>query len=161
MLVGNQEEAALIHEWYHYSRSGSWNLPEGWTRLGEGSFRAAYLSPSGVVYKVQKDLLHGYQTNHGEYEKWRDLYFNCKMPQHSRLPKLGYFPIDEGVGVVAIERLTKQYDYWAKVPGTEIYWGTIVDRVHWACKVGDLGGDNLFMDDDEKTVIPVDLADTW
>lgn len=162
MLVGNQEEATLIHNWYHDDRWSRAALPEGWTKLGEGSFRAAYLSPSGVVYKVQKDLRYGYQTNRGEYAKWRDLYFNCKMPQYSRLPKLGYFPINDSYGVVAIEKLSKSYNYWGAVPGDDgTYWNQVVDRISQVCRVGDLGGDNLFLDDDEKAIVPTDLADVW
>lgn len=171
MLVGNQDEATFIHNWYHaHARLRDYyvnsNLPEGWQFLGAGSFRAAYLSPSGVVYKVQKDLSGSrYQTNKGEYDAWRRLYFNTKMPRYSRLPKMGYFPVDEfnGIGVVAIERLTKNWSYWGCVPGTNdtVYWNDIVRDISNRCKIGDLGGNNLFLSDDEKTIIPTDLADTW
>lgn len=163
MLVGNQEEATLIHEWYH-DHHGRYGAPEGWKYLNAGSFRAAYLSPSGVVYKVQKDRQgYGYQSNKGEYDKWRDLYFKCKMPRYSRLPKMGYFPTEDGLGVVAMEKFTKPWSYWACVPGTNdtVFWQDVVRDISNRCKVGDLGGNNLFLSDDEKTIVPVDLADTW
>ncbi len=165
MLVGNQEEAKFIHDWWwggYYEFSPQ--APEGWEYLGEGSFRAAYLAPSGVVYKVQKDLPSSrYQTNKGEYEAWRKLYFDCKMPAHSRLPKLGYFPIDDRWGVVAIERFTKSYDYWACVPDTNdmVTWNHVINRISQECRIGDLSGNNLFLDDDGKTIVPTDLADAW
>lgn len=168
MLVGNQEEATFIHDWYHEvgGRNRGNTAPEGWKYLNSGSFRAAYLAPSGVVYKVQKDigLYCGYQTNEGEYEKWRSLYFGCKMPRYSRLPKLGYFPIKEGVGVIAIERFSKSYRYYGEFKderGISHYWSDVVREITNKCKVGDLSGSNLFLDDDEKTIVPVDLADTW
>jgi hypothetical protein len=166
MLVGNQEEATFIHDWYHEAPYGRQGAPEGWKYLNSGSFRAAYLAPSGAVYKVQKDVgpYCGYQTNEGEYEKWRSLYFGCKMPKYSRLPKLGYFPIEEGVGVIAIERFSKPYRYYEEFTderGVSRYWSDVVSEIANKCKVGDLAGNNLFLDDDEKTIVPVDLADTW
>lgn len=165
MLVGNQEEAKFIHDWWWKElRNRGSQAPEGWEYLGAGSFRAAYLAPSGVVYKVQKHRPSSrYQTNKGEYEAWRKLYFGRKMPAHSRLPKLGYFPIDDKWGVVAIERLTKSYNYWGCVPDTNdtMTWSEVINRISMECRIGDLGGNNLFLDDDGKTIVPTDLADTW
>lgn len=43
-------------------------LPEGWKFLAAGMSRRAYLSPSGVVYKVQRNLESDYQGNKGEHE---------------------------------------------------------------------------------------------
>lgn len=165
MLVGNQEEAKFIHDWW-WSREyyHDYQAPEGWEYLGEGSFRAAYLAPSGVVYKVQMDLPSArHQSNKREYEVWRNLYFNCKMPAHSRLPKLGYFPISDDWGVVAIERLTKGYEYWGCVPGTNdtLTWMQVINRISSQCNISDLVGDNLFLDDDGKTIVPTDLGDAW
>lgn len=165
MLIGNQEEAQFIHDWWweeRHDRHG--DAPEGWEYLGQGSFRIAYLSPSGVVYKVQKEGAHyTYQTNKGEHEAWRRLYFNCKMPEHTRLPKIGYFPIDESWGVIAIERLRRGYDYWGCVPGTNdsLTWREVIERISAECRIGDLGGNNLFLDDDGKTIVPTDLADSY
>lgn len=167
MLVGNQEEATFIHDWHHGAPlGGQQSAPEGWKYLSSGSFRSAYLAPSGVVYKVQNDIgpYSRYQTNECEYEKWRSLYFGCKMPRYSRLPKLGYFPIKEGVGVIAIERFSKSYRYFGQFTdenGIPRYWSDVVSEIANKCKVGDLAGDNLFLDDDGKTIVPVDLADTW
>ena len=165
MLVGNQEEAKFIHDWWWENPYGRLSqAPGGWEYLGEGSFRAAYLAPSGVVYKVQKGRPSSrYQTNKGEYEAWRKLYFGRKMPAHSRLPKLGYFPINDEWGVVAIERLTKSYSRLDCVPGTNdtITWSEVIDRIARECRIGDLRGNNLFLDDDGKTIVPTDLADTW
>jgi len=34
---------------------GNINLPEGWTYIGQGAYRRAYMGPDGFVYKVQFD----------------------------------------------------------------------------------------------------------
>lgn len=43
-------------------------MPEGWKYLAAGVSRRAYLSPTGVVYKVQKTPGSDYQGNKGEHE---------------------------------------------------------------------------------------------
>lgn len=43
-------------------------IPEGWKYLAAGVSRRAYLSPSGVVYKVQRNPESDYQGNKGEHE---------------------------------------------------------------------------------------------
>lgn len=43
-------------------------LPEGWKFLASGISRRAYLAPSGVVYKVQRNPESEYQGNKGEHE---------------------------------------------------------------------------------------------
>ena len=54
-MIGTQEEAEtawLIHDEYQKNWRNH-EMPEGWRTLGSGMFRTAYLSPSGVVYKVE------------------------------------------------------------------------------------------------------------
>ncbi|AXH68937.1 hypothetical protein SEA_SPARKLEGODDESS_258 [Streptomyces phage SparkleGoddess] len=43
-------------------------MPEGWKYLAAGVSRRAYLSPTGVVYKVQKTPGSDYQGNRGEHQ---------------------------------------------------------------------------------------------
>lgn len=43
-------------------------VPDGWKFLAAGVSRRAYLSPTGVVYKVQRDPGSDYQGNKGEHE---------------------------------------------------------------------------------------------
>lgn len=165
-MLGNAKDAEFIHNWYHETLYGRGGAPEGWKHLGSGSFRSAYLSPDGVVYKVQQNIgpYCGYQTNEGEYEKWRSLYFGCKMPEYSRLPKLGYFPIKEGVGVIAIERFSKPYrrlESFEDENGTPLYWSDVASDISSRCQVGDLYGNNLFIDDENNLLVPTDLGDTW
>lgn len=163
-MIGNEKDALLIHNWWHSHRDSYRNPPEGWEYLGAGSFRAAYLSPSGVVYKVQKDRPGvRYQSNLGEWNVYKRLYYTCKMPRHSRLPKLGYFPIEGDWGVIAIEKLEKNPSYYERVKGTDEYltWSDVTREVSNVCKIGDLFGDNVFLDEKENLLVPTDLGDSW
>lgn len=49
LMIGTQDMATVASTLL-YMRKG---LPEGWEFLGEGCYRAAFLAPDGVVYKVQ------------------------------------------------------------------------------------------------------------
>lgn len=49
-MIGTRDEVNAIANWYE---NGGHEPPEGWECLGSGSYRDAYLSPSGVVYKIQ------------------------------------------------------------------------------------------------------------
>lgn len=80
-MIGSIHEAKLIFD----ACGDRWIdgiLPEGWSHLGGGSTREAYLSPSGVVYKI----CHYYQEDYpseNEYE-----FFNfARIKQDGRLPK--------------------------------------------------------------------------
>jgi hypothetical protein len=46
-------------------------LPSGWSVIGQGAYRTAYLSPSGVVYK--SELQHGSKNNAGEARRYREI----------------------------------------------------------------------------------------
>lgn len=166
-MLGNAAEAQFIHNWYHSPDRTCNRPPEGWTHLGGGSFRSAYLSPSGVVYKVQKNLSGSrYQTNYGEWETWKRLYLGCKMPEYSRLPRLNYFPIPGkvNVGVIAIEKLEDCYTSYGTFidkHGDVQCWGDVASRVSNVTRVGDLYGDNVMIDRKNNLLVPTDLGDTW
>lgn len=51
--VGCQEDAQTITEYYHGSTGAG--LPDGWSKLGDGSYRRVFMSPSGTVYKLGHD----------------------------------------------------------------------------------------------------------
>jgi len=163
-MIGNAEEAQFIEHWYRNVRDrydyGNTTAPEGWTYLGEGCYRTAYLAPSGVVYKVQQSMLSdGWQTNEGEWENWKRIYISCKMPKHSRLPKLTYFPVGEKRGVIAIERFTRnlsRVNFYAAENGVD-YW-QVRDQIGKVTGLADLGGSNLFVDDETKQLVPTDLG---
>lgn len=51
-------------------------LPDGWAYLGHGMYRCAFLSPSGVVYKLETGKYAGSQSNRGEYERILEMRFS-------------------------------------------------------------------------------------
>jgi hypothetical protein len=165
-MIGNAEEAVFIHNWWHSPARGSYSQPPaGWTYLGGGCYRSAYLAPSGVVYKVQKDLSgESWQTNYGEWQTWKRLYLSCKMPKRSRLPQLGFYPVPGGenhLGVIAIEKLDGVYSYYGTYKdenGEPQYWSTVCSAIGEATGVGDLYGDNLMIDEKNNLLVPTDLG---
>src|SRR5512139_3469767 len=102
-MIGNIEEARFIREWCY--ENDHWESPKGWRRLGSGCYRTAYLSPSGVVYKVER-CSNSYQTNEGEAGALRRYMFR-KFPQGCRLPRYQLFTFDEHEGVMAMEHLPR------------------------------------------------------
>jgi hypothetical protein len=164
-MIGNAKDAELIHYWHHDIREdGEWETaPEGWEYLGEGCYRTAYLSPDGVVYKVQQTEGYSWQSNNGEWEQWKRLFLNCRMPKHTRLPWM-YFHALTGrgdLGVIATERFNRslgscsRYDY--KQKGDLDYW-SLLEEVRYATGLGDLFGDNLMIDEENKMLVPTDLG---
>jgi len=167
-MIGNAEEAKFIHEWHHSPRP-RWdatapNAPEGWTYLGSGCYRAGYLAPSGAVYKVQQNASDNslWQTNLGEWNTWKHLYLTCKMPKYSRLPRLSFYEVqDNGVGVIAIEKLSNAYTYYGTFKGDdgqEHRWSQVCNAITSATGVGDLYGDNLMIDEKNTLLVPTDLG---
>lgn len=168
-MIGNAEEARFIFNWFFDDREKlrdeSWDFdfqvaPEGWVYLGEGAYRIAYLAPSGVVYKVEQ-YLGGLQSNFGEYLTWKRLYFKCKMPKHSRLPKLAYYPIEvPEVGVIAIERFHRCLNTlsWNERQLEETSYDLVQSQIQAVTGVGDLYGSNIFVDEATKQLVPTDLG---
>lgn len=108
-MIGTPEEARAI-----YAVGDGYNPtpPEGWQFLGSGMYRNAFLSPSGVVYKVEKNECLGYgQDNYGEYCNWLTA-STRKFPEDVRLPAMTFYSISESEdsfgrtvhgGVIAME----------------------------------------------------------
>ena len=84
MPIGNQSEASEIlaafragdakEMWY-----SDIPLPDGWKYIGHGRYRCAFLSPTGVVYKVETESRPSRfrnQSNMGEYERILELRFS-------------------------------------------------------------------------------------
>ena len=156
-MIGNLEEAQFIYNWYRNERADYYDRPDGWEYLGSGCYRTAYLSPSGVVYKVEQSE-NSWQSNKGEYETWKRLYLNCKMPEHSRLPKLSYFPVGRS-GVIAIERFYRPLkSIRAYDNGLDFNTSDVQRAIQAATKVDDLWGSNIYLDEEQKVLVPTDLA---
>lgn len=109
-IIGNACDAETIRDYavamksHHDFWTERPTMPEGWRELGDGCFRRAFLSPDGVVYKVQKDYANRYgQTNEGEYKNLLHG-LACEAPEHTRMPRFTYYELD-GRGVMAMERI--------------------------------------------------------
>lgn len=93
-MIGCVEDAELIHE---YSIDGL--LPLDWTIAGEGSARIAYVSPDGIVYKVEispegsnsHEFLNINRIRKGEKLKGWDV------------PEASLYVLDFDVSVIAME----------------------------------------------------------
>lgn len=143
--IGNRGDA-LIAFTHHYKDTV---LPEGWEVLGEGCYRAAYLSPAKVVYKVQFHSdeghdEHGYaipDCNMREAQFYRK-YKDDPMPGGFNITPCRLW----GQRVLAMPLISKP---------TSMMWGYKADDAvrlaahKWAQarEVYDVGGDNWLMDE--------------
>lgn len=86
-MIGTLEEARALFD----AVGDRWNdgyPPPGWKHLGSGGTRAAYLSPSGVVFKV----CHEYEDdekshNEREHENFKKIVRCGKLPGNWRVPR--------------------------------------------------------------------------
>lgn len=77
--------------------------PEGWRYLNKGAYRSAWLSPTGVVYKVEhKYDSYNSQSNYGEYQNVLRILTQTRIPEKLRIPRFTYYTLD-GRGVSAME----------------------------------------------------------
>ncbi len=86
MPIGSQTEANEILAAFNAPENkGVWysemTLPDDWAYLGHGMYRAAFLSPSGVVYKVETGKYAGSQSNRGEYERILEMRFSDSVKE--------------------------------------------------------------------------------
>lgn len=165
-MLGNEEDARFIRDWHFGGRRDDWGnpvgeLPEGWGRLGSGSYRIAYLSPDGVVYKVQQRYAlpgeYEGQSNKSEAENLRRFWL-IKMPPGCRLPRFQFFELD-GKGVMAMERLGRtlsQYSQWDEKGSN--YWALRNKLYRTLTGVCDLHGGNLAVDEERDLLVPIDLG---
>jgi hypothetical protein len=118
--IGTEEEAGFILYWYLHvaAKSGYYDqpeAPEGWKRLGSGCYRIAYLSPSGVVYKVQGR----YEANDDRWQSNKTETANLrknalkKFPKGCRLPRWSefYFGTKTVVAMEKFDKLLNQLSY--------------------------------------------------
>jgi len=165
--IGNEADARLIRDWVRawygeekYPRTTQHmrsDPPEGWTYLGEGSFRSVWLSPDGVAYKVQHRP-DSVQSNEGEYqalERARDR----EAPVGSRLPACSFYPLGfSGNGVLAMERIVGKTVYalysWDQPKEiTDLMW-----QIECAYNLCDMHSENVMIEESTKVLIPVDFG---
>jgi hypothetical protein len=100
-MIGCVEEAAELVE-FGIEHDEHWDViaPEGWEFLGDGAYRYAFRSPSGVVYKIENE--------DGEYEGHNNREFEniqrCKLipVQGWRVPEATVYHVN-GHDVIAME----------------------------------------------------------
>lgn len=169
-MLGNEEDARFIRDWHiaitasegDYDRkTGEYRSPEGWERLGSGCYRVAYLSPDGVVYKVQLYYAapgrYEGQSNKTEVANLRK-YWLTKMPEGCRLPRWGFFELD-GRGVMAMEQFNKLLKQYSKrdAEGSR-YWTALNRLQNVMCDMYDFHGGNLAVDEENQKLVPIDMG---
>lgn len=100
-MIGSLEEAATIAQ-FGIQHNEDWETlaPEGWEFLGEGAYRCAFRSPSGVVYKIENEDGEYEGHNCREFENIKRL---KQIPvQGWRVPEATIYCID-GQNVIAME----------------------------------------------------------
>lgn len=164
-MLGNEADARFIRDWYVEEREKrEWDqrdAPKGWTRLGAGCYRTVFLSPDGVVYKVQQHYAKpgGYegQSNKTEVANLRK-YWLKKMPEGCRLPRWGFFELD-GRGVVAMELLGKTLSQVSQYSDEGSRYWTALGRLQGVMRdMYDLHGGNLAVDEENQKLVPIDMG---
>jgi hypothetical protein len=84
------------------------DLPHGWSIVGEGAYRVAYLGPDGVVYKVQHDSESGKWDEN--LEEWQNgQLYSDKVREatngKARLAECDYF---SDCNVIAMEYVPRE-----------------------------------------------------
>lgn len=103
--IGSRSMAKVICDYHERTQDSQWDnlprMPEGWSRVGSGGFRTAYLGPDGVVYKCGADDKGENYGSRFEVAKARRLSRKA-MPDFIRIPRTSGFSIGNRY-VVAME----------------------------------------------------------
>jgi len=99
-MIGDMQEAATIAEFGidHDDNTYEVLAPDGWEFIGDGAYRYAFRSPSGVVYKIENEDGEYEAHNHREYENIQRC--NQIPVQGWRVPEASYFEIPRQSGAV-------------------------------------------------------------
>lgn len=162
-MIGNRGYAMYIREWVRAEqenepygdlpRSG----PDGWQFIGSGCYRAAYLSPDSVIYKIQHTPgLWSGQANIYEYQKWWALRLSHRMPEGSRLPIMTCFEFEGHDDVNAMEYVGKTLNRY----GGEDYYkhADCLRAVSRQLGLWDMHHGNAAVDEKNGLIVPIDLG---
>lgn len=159
--IGNEHDAQTIYYWVrgHENRYGKpscveqESAPYGWEFVGSGSFRSVWLSPEGVVYKVE----HGYEYDYQSEEEINNLkrVWERGAPQGCRLPKFDKYIVDDRF-VVAMELIKGVLLYEYGGPEREELYGILSD-VENDLSLNDMHDENALVDEDGY-LVPVDFG---
>jgi len=161
-MIGNRGYAMYIREWVR-AEQGDWesaydsprHAPAGWKYLGQGCFRAAYLSPDNVVYKVQHYAGTG-QSNFTEYRKYNRLRLEHKLPEGARFPLLQHFALANGDGVNAMDHVGPTLN---KYTGDDYHkHSSCLADISRQLRLWDMHHGNAAVDVERGLIVPIDLG---
>lgn len=164
-MIGNRGYAMYIREWAREEQRaknlGSYALPReapaGWKYIGQGCYRAAYLSPDRVIYKIQ--ITPGRwcgQSNAEEYKRWWELRLRYRELDGMRWPLVNLFEFGENDDVNAMDYVGKTLSAYDG-PDRQDYV-TTAQRCAWHLSLSDMHHGNLAVDEQRKLLVPIDLG---
>lgn len=176
-MIGSIEEAAEIARFgINYDEYFEINSPDGWEFIGEGAYRFAFRSPSGVVYKIENEDGEHEHHNNREFDNIQ----RCKLipVQGWRVPDATVYHVN-GRDVIAMEYIdggesdthcqkTFEYNSWNRRAGRKYKCtcgkpkGRCIAKV-WrdavkAWDIEDIHTGNIRIDDNGTRVL-IDVAD--
>jgi len=161
-MIGNRGYAMYIRDWVRDTPEGKGYYdspryaPAGWKYLGQGCFRAAYLSPDNVVYKVQHQPGYVGQSNLREYKRYNFLRLSYRMPEGARFPLLRFFELDNSDGVNAMDHVGTTLNRYG---GEDYYeYSEVLRVVSRRLSLWDMHHGNAAVDEVNKLIVPIDLG---
>lgn len=161
-MIGNRGYATYIRDWVRDEQKrtgGSYycprEAPAGWKYIGQGCYRAAYLAPDGVIYKVQAHE-QSYQSNLSEYKKYNLLRIQHRMPEGARFPLMCNFRIEGADTINAMDYVgpvLSQYEG----PDRQKHVATL-STIAWRLNIGDMHQGNAAVDEKLGVIVPIDLG---
>lgn len=170
-MIGSEGYALYIRDWYAeryelYCKGdipyGHLNetVPAGWQRLGAGCSRTAFLSPDGVVYKVQQGYGHGWgQSNEQEWRNYNRFRLSHRLPQGARFPRWSFYRLD-GRGVIASERFIRLLNDFSQYSDEGSTLWSLRGKVADQLNLWDMHGANLGVDEETMELVPIDLGES-
>jgi hypothetical protein len=116
MPIGSETEAAeILAAFQDGEDNGFWGeeipIPGGWRYLGCGMYRTAFLSPTKVVYKLERGRRSNIQNNRGEYERILEMRYDETVRESVIIPKAWLYEI-YGTDVIAMEFMDGEWTEW-------------------------------------------------
>ena len=161
-MIGNRGYAMYIREWLRTRMTNPYgdapaSYPDGWKLLGSGCYRVAYLSPDGVVYKVQMfPGMDSGQTNIEEYQTWWKLRLRHHEPEGFRWPLMNHFEFDGHDDVNAMDYVGETLSKYSG-PDRQRYVNA-AKACSWDLGLSDMHHGNIAVDEKRKLIVPIDLG---
>ncbi len=159
-IIGSQDEAEKIHDWVRHCEAIQGkprvvrlkSAPRGWRYISRGEYRSAWLSPSGVVYKVNHRRETYWDQSAAEAANLRSAWFQ-KPPAGCRIVRFGTYSV-KGEVIVAMEYVDGELvDALSEAQvNTDPYYARM-RRMEDLFKLSDLHGDNAMVDGNGNLVV--------